>query len=245
VLAAPRDGYTIALVVPATMITLPLTNPAFKIKPLQDFVPITAAVNTAATLIVSKDLGVKTLEEFAAYGRKHPGAMSYGVPGGAGTSFHFNSVIMAGKLGIEAAYVPYPGEVQAFNDVAGGRLQYALVSSTMRPQIESGKVVPLAVAGRKRDTHMKQVPTFREKGIDFTSDGWVGYAVASGTPLPVVARLSEAFVKALHTPAVQERLAGLGLDVVGNTPAQFQAAIQASTERYGALLRTGAVKIEN
>ena len=81
VLAAPRDGYTIALVVPATMITLPLTNPAYKIKPAQDFEPVTAAVETYLTLVVSPALGVKTLPEVVRYAKKNEGNENDGTSG--------------------------------------------------------------------------------------------------------------------------------------------------------------------
>ncbi len=244
VLSAPRDGYTVALVVPATMITLPLTNPAFKIQPLKDFEPITAAVETATVLVVNKDVGPKTLADFTAHARKNTGKLNYGIPG-TGTSFHFNNVRMANALGFEATHVAYPGEVQVYNDLAGGQLQYGLLSVTMRGQImDGGKVIPLAVTGTKRNASMPQVPTFKEQGVDFSTDGWVGYAVGAGTPPAIVAKLSEAFTKALRTPAVTDRLTKLGLDVVASTPAQFRIAIQEGTERYGALFRSGAVKID-
>lgn len=242
-LQAPRDGYTIGLVVPATMVTLPLTNPAYKIRPLEQFEPITIAVDTFLTLVVDRKLGFKTVAEFAEYARQHPGKMNYGTPG-AGTSFHFNNVLLAQKLGIEAQHVPYTGEVQMLNDIAGGQLQYALVSNVGKTFVENGQVNALAVTSAQRVRSLPDVPTFREKGIDFTSDGWVGYVAAKGTPAPVLARLQGAFVKALQVPAVQQKLAEMGYQVVGNTPQQFRQIVQDSSQRYGALLRSGAVKLQ-
>ena len=242
-LQAPRDGYTIGLVVPATMVTLPLTNPAYKIRPLEQFEPITIAVDTFLTLVVDRKLGFRTVAEFAEYARQHPGKMNYGTPG-AGTSFHFNNVLLAQKLGIEAQHVPYTGEVQMLNDIAGGQLQYALVSNVGKTFVENGQVNALAVTSAQRVRSLPDVPTFREKGIDFTSDGWVGYVAAKGTPAPVLARLQGAFVKALQVPAVQQKLAEMGYQVVGNTPQQFRQIVQDSSQRYGALLRSGAVKLQ-
>lgn len=242
-LQAPRDGYTIGLVVPATMVTLPLTNPAYKIRPLEQFEPITIAVDTFLTLVVDRKLGFTTVAEFAEYARKHPGKMNYGTPG-AGTSFHFNNVLLAQKLGIEAQHVPYTGEVQMLNDIAGGQLQYALVSNVGKTFVENGQVSALAVTAAQRVRSLPDVPTFREKGIDFTSDGWVGYVAAKGTPAPVLARLQAAFVKALQVPAVQQKLNEMGYQVVGNTPQQFRQIVQDSSQRYGALLRSGAVKLQ-
>lgn len=242
-LQAPRDGYTVALVVPATMVTLPLTNPNYKIRPLEQFEPITIAVDTFMTLVVDRKLGLNTVQQFAEYARKNPGKLNYGTPG-AGTSFHFNNVILAQKLGIKAQHVPYAGEVQMLNDIAGGQLQYALVSNAGKTFVENGQVTALAVTSSQRVSSLPDVPTFRESGIDFTSDGWVGYAAAKGTPAPILAKLNAAFVQALKTPAVSSKLAEMGYQVVANQPAQFRQIVQDSTRRYGELLKSGAVKID-
>lgn len=243
VLQAPKDGYTLALVVPATMVTLPLTNPNYKIKPLEQFEPITIAVDTFVTLVVDRKLGVNTLKDFTALAKKSPGKLNYGTPG-AGTSFHFNNVVMAEKLGIETVHVPYNGEVKILNDIAGGALQYALVSNAGKAFVDGGQVVALAVTGDKRSTSLPQVPTFKEAGVDFNSDGWVGYVAAKGTPQAVLDKLSDAFSKALQTPAVRQKLTDMGYTVVGNTPAQFRTKVQDSSKRYGELVRSGAVKID-
>jgi tripartite-type tricarboxylate transporter receptor subunit TctC len=243
VLQAPRDGYTIALVVPATMVTLPLTNPDYKIKPLEQFEPITVAVDTFLTLVVDRKLGIQTMTDFTAYARKNPGKLNYGTPG-AGTSFHFNNVIMAQKLGIEAVHVPYKGEVQMLTDIVGGQLQYALVSNTAKPFIDSGQVVAIAVTSDKRVASLPKVPTFKEGGVNFTSEGWVGYVAGTGTPAPILAKLNAAFVKALNTPSVKLKLTDMGYAVVGNTPAQFRSIVQESTRHYAELVRSGAVKTD-
>lgn len=243
VLQAPKDGYTIALIVPATMITLPLTNPNYKIRPLEQFEPITAAVDTFLTLVVDSKLGLNTVQDFAAYARKNSGKLNYGTPG-VGTSFHFNHVMMGTKLGFDSVHVPYTGEIKVLTDIAGGQLQFALVTNTAKPFIESGQVKALAVSSAKRVQSLPQVPTFREAGIDFTSDGWVGYAVAKGTPKPVVDKMSAAFQKALANPAVAKRLTDMGYLVTGNTPEQFTAQIQEGTRRYVELFKSGKVKLD-
>lgn len=242
VLQAPRDGYTLALVVPATMITLPLTNPAYPIKPLEQFEPITAAVETFLALVVDKKSGLKSLPEFAAYAKRNPGKLTYGTPG-IGTSFHFNNVIMARKLGIDALHVPYTGESKMLNDIAGGVLNYGLATNAAKPFVDGGQITVLAVSSPKRVSSMPQVPTFKELGVDFLSDGWLGYAAARGTPAPIMAKLSAAFTKALRSPKVKQQLEEMGYQVVGNTPEQFTQLIQEGNARYSELLRSGAVKL--
>jgi tripartite-type tricarboxylate transporter receptor subunit TctC len=242
VLAAPRDGYTVALVVPATMVTLPLTSAAYKIRPLQDFEPVTAAVETYMTLVVAPSLGIKTLPEFVAYAKRNDGKLNYGTPG-AGTSYHFSNLVMARKLGIQPVHIPYQGESQFLNDLASGVLQYALVSSAGRAFIEGGKIVPLAMTHSTRSPTLPNVPTFVEQGVDFTTDGWVGYAVAAGTPAPVVDRLNAAMIKALRSTDVSRRLTDMGFIVVGNDRNRFKANIVASTKVYEELVKSGDVKV--
>lgn len=243
VLQAPRDGYTIGLVVPATMITLPLTNPNYKIKPLEQLEPITAAIDTFLTLVVDSKLGVNSLQEFIELARRNPGKFNYGTPG-VGTSFHFNNVAMAAKLGIETVHVPYQGEVKILTDIAGGALQYALVSNAGKPFIDSGQVRALAVSSAKRTTSQPTVPTFKEQGVDFQSDGWVGYAVAKGTPKPIVERISAAFTRTLQNPAVNKRLIDMGYIVTASSPEQFVKEIQEGTRTYGEMIRSGRIKLD-
>lgn len=242
-LAAPKDGYTVGLVVPATMVTLPLTNPAYKIKPLTDLQPITTAVSTYLTLVADPKLGFKTLKDFTAYAKQNPGKMSYGIPG-TGTSYHFANVALAQKLGIDTVSIPYTGEVAVINDVIGGRLQYALVSTAGREFINDGRLTALAVTSAQRAKELPNVPTVKESGVDFSTNGWVGYAVAAGTPAPIVDKLHKAFVEALNNPTVKQRLVELGYQVVGNTPEQFRKLVQDDEQFYGPLLKSGAVKLK-
>ncbi|GAA5232881.1 tripartite tricarboxylate transporter substrate binding protein [Verticiella sediminum] len=242
-LRAPKDGYTLGLVVPATMMTLPLTQPNYRIKPLEQLAPLTIAVDTFLTLVVSPEMQVTDLQEFMTYAKANPGAMNYGTPG-AGTSFHFNNVMMAQKMGIEAVHIPYAGEVPMLTDLSGGRLQYALVTNTGKSYIEGGKVRPIAVTARQRVRSLPDVPTFQEAGLDFTSDGWVGYAAAAGTPEPLLERINAALVQALNAPDVRERLANMGYSVVANRRADFTRLVQTRGQEYEALFRSGAVSLK-
>lgn len=243
VLQAPADGHTIGLVVPATMVTLPLTNPAYPIRPLEQFQPITVAVDTFMVLVVDHRLGVKTVKDFAALARARAGKLNYGTPG-VGTSFHFNNVVMAQKLGFEATHIPYNGEVKILSDIAGGNLHYALASNAAKTLIDAGQVTALAVTSERRVQSMPQVPTLKEQGVDFRSDGWVGYVVPRATPAPVVSRLHAAITQVLQLPAVRQKLEEMGYRVIANTPDQFTQLVQDGTRRYGDLIKSGAVKLQ-
>jgi tripartite-type tricarboxylate transporter receptor subunit TctC len=241
-LRAPADGYTLGLVVPATMVTLPLTNPNFTIKPLEQFAPITMVVDTFLALVVDPKLGLTNLREFTDYAKKNPDKLNYGTPG-IGTSFHFNNVMMARKLGIDAMHVPYQGEVKVLTDIAGGLLQYALVTNTGKSFIDGGRVKALAVTSSKRVVSLPDVPTFKEAGYDFNADGWVGYVAAAGTPQPIIDKIHAAFLKALQTPTVRQRLTDMGYIVSGNSPEEFSAVVREATKRYSEVIKSGQIKL--
>ncbi len=241
VLQAPRDGHTVALVVPATMVTLPLTNKNFAIKPLAEFEPVTIAVDTFMMMVANPKVA-RTLPEFRAYARANPTGLNYGTPG-VGTSYHFFNVMLADALGIAPTHVTYKGEAPALVDLTGGSLQYMLASNAARKLVDGGQLSLLGVTSASRVPTMPDVPTLREQGVDVVTDGWVGYAVAAGTPPAIADKVNAAFVKALAEPALRTKFAGMGYSVRGNSRAQFKADIAASTERFGAMVRSGKVKI--
>lgn len=244
VINAPKDGHTIGLVVPATMITLPLTNPNYKIKPLEQLEPLTVAVDTFLTLVVSPEMGVKSIHEFVDYAKANPGKLMYGVPG-IGSSFHFNNVMMSKKLGFTATSVPYNGESPILIDVAGGHLNYALVSNSGKTYIEGGKVVPLAVTSKQRVSSLPDIPTFMEMGVDFASDGWVGYVAAAGTPQPLLDKMSAALAKAVKSEHVSELLRGMGYAVVGNNRVEFRDVIENRGRTYSDVIKSGDIVLKD
>ncbi|ODS65760.1 MAG: hypothetical protein ABS43_31375 [Bordetella sp. SCN 67-23] len=240
---SPADGYTIGLAVTANMVTLPLTNPNFGIDPARDFEPITLAVRTHQVLVVSEQLKVRTLKDFVAYAKQHPDRLSYGTPG-AGTSFHFNIVRMEQKLGIRGLHIPYKGEGPVLADLASGQIQFTLTSNPSSGLIASGKIVPLAVASKSRIAPFPDLPTFAELGVDFASDGWVGYVAPKGVPEAILDRLNAAFVQAVQSPKVQQTLRTMGYTPDGSSRKEFAKVIADNTATYSELLRSGAVKLE-
>src|SRR5690606_9877017 len=125
----------------------------------------------------------------------------------------------------------------------GGHVQYALSSNSSKPYIEGGKVNALAVTAKHRVSSMPNIPTFREIGVDFNSDGWVGYAAAAGTPEPVLDKVNAALVKALNAPAVKEKLENMGYSVVGNSRNEFRELVEKRSRSYADVIRSGAITL--
>ncbi len=242
-LKAPLDGHTIGVVVPATMVSLPLTDKEYGIDPLKEFTPLTIAVDTFMLLISNASAG-KNLKEFAANARANPGKFNYGTLG-PGTSYHFYSVILSKELGIDAVHVAYKGDVGALNDLAGGQTQFMLTSAAAgRSYIDSGKVVPLGVTSTARVASLPDIPTLREQGVNVVTDGWVGFVVPAGTPAPIAKKLEAAMRQAIDDPAVRKVYTGVGYIVRGSTGEEFRTTVEASLKRFGQLIKDGDIKLE-
>lgn len=246
VINAPKDGHTLGFVVPATMMTLPLTDPNYKIKPLEQLAPLTAVAETYLALVVAPQLGLNTLSEFVDYAKANPGKLSYGVPG-VGTTFHFSNVLMAQKLGFTATSVPYAGESRILTDLAGGHVDYALVSpgGGAKAFLDGGKVKALAVTSRERMVLLPNIPTFDEGGIDLRTDGWLAYATTAGTPEPVLDKISETLIKAAKAPRVVELLNSMGFVVLGTPRSELQDLINTRSRFYSDVIKSGAIVLKD
>ena len=237
------DGYTLGLAVPATMVTLPLTNPAYDIEPLKDFTPIGRAVETFVVLVTNPQLGVNSAAEFVALGKSRSPELAYGTPG-VGTSFHFATEILNQAMGIKALHVPYQGESAILNDLAGGHLDYTLATNTARPFVEGKRLTALGISTPERHPAFPDVPTFKELNYQADDNGWVGYVGPANMPEDVLEKVSAAFRQALSSPKVREQYANMGYTVLDDTPADMLAIIERTTERYTKLLDSGAIKID-
>ncbi|KUE85132.1 hypothetical protein ASL20_30370 [Cupriavidus necator] len=240
--AAP-DGYTIGLAVPATMVLLPLADPRFNLKP-QDFQAISLACETYSVLVTDPRLKVRTLRDFVDYARAHPGAFNY-ASAGSGTSFHFGAALLAQKLGIAATHVAYKGESPAMNDVAAGHVQFMIATNSARPFIDGGKLVPVAVATAKRVSALPNVPTFRELGIDFEMEGWIGYVAPRGLPADVLAKYEAAFRATMESPALHRSMTNMGYQPAATGAQAMRKAIEKGQDRYRPLLQSGIIKLDN
>lgn len=240
---ADKDGYTIGLAVPATMVSLPLTDKNFGLS-IQDFDPITIAIETYTVLVANPQLKISKLAEFTEQAKRSTRKFNYGTPG-AGTSYHFNTVRLERVLGFQATHVPYKGEGPALSDLASGQIDFMIATNTAKAFIDSGRLTALAVAAPQRVEVLPQVPTFRELGIDFTTDGWVGYVAPAGVPTDVLEKLNAAFSQALKTPRIQQNFRAMGYTVIANSPQEFRRIVEQSTQRYAELIRSGAIKLEN
>jgi tripartite-type tricarboxylate transporter receptor subunit TctC len=242
---APPDGYTLFLGGVGSLAVNPNLHARLPYDPLKDFAPITLIASAPSVLVVHPSVPARTLAEFTALARANPGKLNY-ASNGNGSSAQLAAVMYEAFAGVQLMHVPYKGLSPALVDLLSGEVQ-AMFSSIVAigPHIQSGKLRPLAVTGKKRASPLPGVPTIAESGYpDYEAGSWYGLLAPAGTPREIVARLQGDAVKALEQPEVRGRLAGEGAEPIGSTPEEFAAYIRSELARMGRLIRDAHIHIE-
>lgn len=242
--AAP-DGYTIGMATVSTHGTNPTTNPKLRYDPVKDFVAITNLADVPNILAVHPSMKAANAAEFLKLVRARPGKYSYASSGTGGIGHMFAELFkVSSKTFI--LHVPYRGAGPALNDTIGGQVDMIFdnIPSTL-PHVQSGKLVPIAVAAPKRLEILPNVPTFAELGFkDANIMAWYGLVAPAKTPDDVVKKIYDAALKALATPEVRERFRNAGATVSGNTPAEYGKQIQGEMETWRRVVKIQGIKSE-
>ena len=232
VAAAQPDGYTLLLAAaPLTMNKF--VFPKQKFDPLKSFEPVSKISSAPGVLAVSPKMPVKTYKEFEELAKKKPNALSYGTTGAGGTQ-HMATLRLEQLTGIDMLHVPYSGGSGVLNDLIAGVVDSAFMTSTgAMPNLQAGKVIPLAIAGPVRLPGLTQVPTFAELGLPgMVSDSWNGLLAPAGTPQPVINQLARAIAKAVQSKEFKDTLIPQGAVLIGNSPGEFKSQLQAEVVHW-------------
>ncbi len=242
---APPDGYTIMMVTAGPITIAPNLNRKLAYEPLRDLAPVTQLVETPMALIASLLLPAKSVSDAIALAKGKPGGINYASVG-SGSISHLTMELFKTHTGTDMTHVPYKGAVPAFTDLIGGQVSLLFITTaSAQPFAASGKVRVLAVAAKKRSAMMPDVPTMTDAGVkDFDVPVWAGVATTAGTPAAVIDRLYRELHAVLQLPDVRERLAQLGSDIVGSTPAQFGALLKDDLARWAKVIKTAHVRID-
>jgi tripartite-type tricarboxylate transporter receptor subunit TctC len=200
---------------------------------LKDFDPITVAVQAPNVLVVPANSPHKSLADVIAYEKAQPGKMTF-ASSGNGSSDHLTAELFWLESGTTGIHVPYKGGGPAITDLLGGQVDASFQNvNAVLQHIRTGKLRALAVTGAKRSPVLPEVPTMTEAGVaNVDVYSWQGIVGPKGLPADVRDKFHGAVVAALNDPQVKQQLTGLGLEVVGNTPAQFTAFQQQEFARW-------------
>lgn len=238
------DGYTLLMAQVGDTISMSLYS-KLPYNFERDFTPITLVGLTPFILVVHPALAAKNVPELIALAKAKPGALTF-ASGGTGVASHLAGELFKSTAGIDIVHVPYKGQAPATADLLGGQVSFMFNNPiTALPHIKAGKLRALAVSTAKRFPGLPDVPTVAESGLPgFDVGFWLGTLAPAGTPRAVIAKLNAEMVKILRMPDVGERLAALGVEVVGSSPEEFARVIRADVVKWGKVVRDSGAKAD-
>jgi len=242
---AKPDGYTLLLGNNSILATNLSLYRKIDFDPEKDFAPISLIGTQANVLVVNLDVPAHSLAELIALAKANPGKLNF-ASSGYGLAAHLAGELFKADAHIDIVHVPYKGSAPALQDLIAGenQMMFATTSGAMG-FIKSGQVRPLAVTTLKRTAALPDVPTVDEAGIrGFDATTWHGLVAPAGTPGDIIATLNRATIAALNDPAVRAALAGLGVDIVGDTPDEFGAYIKAEIPKWAAVIKASGARLD-
>ena len=231
------DGYTIGVVQGGNMVVLPHTSKTITYDPLRDFVTIAVSTTNYLAIVANPNVPFKTVGEMVAYAKANPGKLTV-APNGEGGFPHLAFEHLRTMGGFTYTHVPYKGSAAIATDIIGGQVQAGIDGITgMTPHIKSGRLRILATTNKTRPTLWPDTPVAAEDVPGYESGGWFGYAAPAGTPRDIVQKLNEEINRAMRSPEVSEKLVGLGLIVVAESPEYFANLLKSDFAKYGKLVK--------
>ncbi len=242
---APADGYTMLVGFTGhTYASLIYANPGFDL--LRDFAPVSAIDRVQSVLLINpKRLDVTTLPQFLEAARAKPESIDM-ASGGLGTVPHLAIELLQTRAKIRLHHVPYRGGAPALQDLLGGQVAGMFgTAGVAASYVKAGSLRALAVAGRRREPLLPDVPTFQETGFgDFRAISWDGLFAPKATPAAVLDRTHAAVQKALGSEKVKQQWAERGARVELESRAAFAAFVAEDGARWSAVIKAAGIKPE-
>ena len=213
-----------------------------------DFTPVALLAQVPIVLTARKDLPVKDFKEFVAYAQANQTKMQFG-SAGAGSAPHLGCVLLNYILKTNITHIPFRGTGPAMTELQAGRIDFLCeVSSTAKPHIDGGTVKALAIFNSTRSPALPNLATAEEQGTkDLIAYTWNAIFMPKNTPAAIVERMNKAAVEAINTPAVKDKLAGLGAEIAtGNqtTPAYLAKLVKDETEKWAVPIKASGVSVD-
>src|SRR5690349_10768573 len=241
--AAP-GGYTL-LIVAAGFAVNPSLRKKLPYDSLKDFSPVGLVGGGPYLMVVHPSVPAKTVGEFISWVKSRGGQVSYASTG-TGSPPHLAAEMLKVMAGIQMTHVPYKGGGAVLPDLMAGRVSMFFGSiSTLKPQVDAGKIRAIGVTTTKRSPAMPDVPTFMESGLkDYEVDGWYGLVMPGRTPKAMVNRLSAELRNVLNDADTKKRFAQRGMDPLPSTPEEFSALIKSEIVKWAKVVKAAGIEPE-
>ncbi|AZG07849.1 tripartite tricarboxylate transporter substrate binding protein [Pigmentiphaga sp. H8] len=238
--AAPDGCTVLSLTTSGVVASILMPKLAYDLQ--RDFVPILGIGSFPMVAVVSVGSKIQSFADLEK-AAKSPQGVVY-ASGGVGTLAHLSAARLVNDWGGTALHVPFRGSADAVQALLGNQVQLFFSSSAEASSLAAtGKVRLLAITSEKRLASLPDVPTMGELGYgNFNPRLWYAFLAPARTPPEVVARLYDAFAKAVTDKAVQERFAGLGFATDATNSASATAYMKSEAERWGKVIRDNNIQ---
>jgi tripartite-type tricarboxylate transporter receptor subunit TctC len=236
---AEPDGYTLLVAV-----SNHATNPALHTKmpydALEDFEFVSMLARAPVTIYANPKFAPADLKQLVAEAKQHPGTLSFG-SAGPGSMTHLVAELLKIQAGIEMTHVVYRGGTPAMNDAIAGQIPmtFATVLQGLS-QYQGGLLRALAVTSEQRYPWIKEVPTFREQGVDLVASEWYVLLAPAKTPKPILDKLNAEVRRMMALPNIGERLPAI--ELFGSTREEARDFVRGELARWGPVIRKLGLK---
>ncbi|MGA0571727.1 Bug family tripartite tricarboxylate transporter substrate binding protein [Variovorax sp. VNK109] len=238
----PADGYTLLLAPASNLTVQPALFKTLSYDLEKDFTPVSLLVLTPQVLLVHPSVPASNPKELIEYSKKNPGKVNFGVSLGAYS--HLAGELLKTQAGADFTAIPYQGAAPAMNDLLSGQTQFIFNEViTAIPNVQAGKLKPLAVAYKTRAPWLPNVPTFAEVGFPgFEVTSWYAVVARSGTPKPVIDKISREMAAIMQSPEFKKRYDAIGAFTVGSTPEELGTFIKSETVKWTAVVKQAGIQ---
>jgi tripartite-type tricarboxylate transporter receptor subunit TctC len=237
------DGYTLLMATSGMIVVNPSLYPRLPFDPLKDFTPIIEISVQPNFLVVNNGVPANSVQELVALARAQPGKLSF-ASGGAGTSNHLAGELFKSMAKLDLQHVPYRGASAVITDLLGNRITMFFGNiAPLLPLIREGRLRGLAVTSLERFGATPELPTVAESGFPgFDVTASFGLMTAAATPSGVIDKISRDTAGVLAEGDLRHKLADIGVIVMGNSPAEFSAAIKSELVLWAKLIKEAGLR---
>jgi tripartite-type tricarboxylate transporter receptor subunit TctC len=241
VVRSAPDGYTLLMVTPANVINATLYE-KLNFNFVRDIAPVATIMRAPLVMVVNPSFPARTVPEFVAYAKAHPGQLSM-ASSGNGSPNHMSGELLKVMTGIDMVHVPYRGFGPALTDLIGGQVQLTFPPTTAAiAYIRAGKLRALAVTTATRSEALPEIPTMAEFVPGYEASVLDGVGVPKNTPHETVDMLNKEINAGLADAKMKARLADFGGMVLAGSPADFGKLIAEETEKWAKVVKFSGAK---
>jgi tripartite-type tricarboxylate transporter receptor subunit TctC len=243
---ATPDGYTLLMGGNSALVINPSLYETLPFDPVKDFAPISQVFIAANVLALPPDSPAKSVADVVALAKAQPGKLTY-AHAGVGTSQHLAAELFKYMAHVDIVPVAYRGTTAFIPDLLAGRvtMSFANIANAM-PLVREGKLRALAITSVKRSALAPDLPTMAESGFPgFEAVPWFGLLAPAGTPKEIIDKIHTETARALAMPEIRKKFEELGLEPIGNDPAEFAAVIKKETPEWAKVIKDAGIKLGN